>query len=174
MTSLAFVFFLFHLSSVEGSTPNAMQQQNPHYLTLLETLFCELQARTHFARPNWKSVFSRLAATHQDARIGMLFMPHQFSHIHSGTSGTLISFVQLWWCMIGRCVRHWQQEVFVFGVYRSFLLRPSSTSKGVGSFVQDVLPEINHKVRVPQGELLRDATDGWLDRWIGRWLALDL
>jgi hypothetical protein len=61
-------------------------------LTLLETLFCGLQARTHFARPNWKSVFSRLAATHQDARIGMLFMPHQFSHPHNGTSGTSLPF----------------------------------------------------------------------------------
>lgn len=90
MTSLAFIlsFFLFHLSSVDGSTPDAMQQQNPHYLTLLETLFCELQARTHFARPNWKSVFSRLAATHQDARIGMLSCHTNFL-TPSGISGTL-------------------------------------------------------------------------------------
>ncbi len=31
---------------------------------------CPLQARTHFARPNWKNVFSRLAATHNEKRIG--------------------------------------------------------------------------------------------------------
>jgi respiratory burst oxidase len=28
------------------------------------------RARTHFARPNWKNVFSRLAATHNEKRIG--------------------------------------------------------------------------------------------------------
>ncbi|KAG0553469.1 hypothetical protein KC19_12G014000 [Ceratodon purpureus] len=31
------------------------------------------RARTHFARPNWKSVFSKLAATHQDKRVGVFY-----------------------------------------------------------------------------------------------------
>ncbi|XP_024385792.1 respiratory burst oxidase homolog protein B [Physcomitrium patens] len=31
------------------------------------------RARTHFARPNWKSVFSKLAATHQEKRIGVFY-----------------------------------------------------------------------------------------------------
>ncbi|CAK9210002.1 unnamed protein product [Sphagnum troendelagicum] len=31
------------------------------------------RARTHFARPNWKNVFSRLAATHNEKRIGVFY-----------------------------------------------------------------------------------------------------
>ncbi|KAG6553108.1 hypothetical protein Mapa_005446 [Marchantia paleacea] len=31
------------------------------------------RARTHFARPNWKKVFSRLAATHKDKRVGVFY-----------------------------------------------------------------------------------------------------
>ncbi|KAG0601475.1 hypothetical protein M758_11G114300 [Ceratodon purpureus] len=31
------------------------------------------RARTHFARPNWKSVFSKLAATHKDKRVGVFY-----------------------------------------------------------------------------------------------------
>jgi len=30
-----------------------------------------IQIRTHFARPNWKKVFSQLATTHESSRIGM-------------------------------------------------------------------------------------------------------
>lgn len=32
-----------------------------------------LQIRTHFARPNWKKVFSDLASTHQSSVIGNAF-----------------------------------------------------------------------------------------------------
>ncbi|KAJ7549881.1 hypothetical protein O6H91_07G073300 [Diphasiastrum complanatum] len=31
------------------------------------------QVRTHFARPDWKKVFSRLAATHRNAKIGVFY-----------------------------------------------------------------------------------------------------
>jgi hypothetical protein len=36
-----------------------------------EGVFGTWQVRTHFARPNWKKVFSRVANIHKDSRIGM-------------------------------------------------------------------------------------------------------
>lgn len=33
----------------------------------------QIQVRTHFARPNWKKVFSRLCSKHQNAKIGEYF-----------------------------------------------------------------------------------------------------
>ncbi|KAG0624252.1 hypothetical protein M758_3G233800 [Ceratodon purpureus] len=50
-----------------------MMLQALHHAKKGVDLVSGTRARTHFARPNWKSVFSKLAATHQDKRIGVFY-----------------------------------------------------------------------------------------------------
>lgn len=44
-------------------------------LAYIKFLLIYLQVRTHFARPNWRKVFSTLASRHKGAKIGNLCFP---------------------------------------------------------------------------------------------------
>ncbi|KAL5057870.1 hypothetical protein RYX36_029474 [Vicia faba] len=50
----------------------AMIQKLQHAKNGLDVV-SESRIRTHFARPNWKKVFSQLASTHQSSRIGVFY-----------------------------------------------------------------------------------------------------
>ncbi|KAK4270313.1 hypothetical protein QN277_023362 [Acacia crassicarpa] len=50
----------------------AMVQQLQHAKSGLDVV-SESRIRTHFARPNWKKVFSDLASTHENSRIGVFY-----------------------------------------------------------------------------------------------------
>jgi hypothetical protein len=40
---------------------------------------CTSQVRTHFARPNWREVFTKIAAKHPSATVGMIFTQAVYS-----------------------------------------------------------------------------------------------
>ncbi|CAM6099007.1 unnamed protein product [Calypogeia fissa] len=66
-----------YLTSVyeEGDARSALitMVQALHHVKSGVDIVSGTRARTHFARPNWKNVFSNLAATHPNSRIGVFF-----------------------------------------------------------------------------------------------------
>ncbi|CAM6085917.1 unnamed protein product [Calypogeia fissa] len=66
-----------YLTSVyeEGDTRSAliMMVQALHHAKNGVDIVSGTRARTHFARPNWKQVFSNLAATHKGKRVGVFY-----------------------------------------------------------------------------------------------------
>lgn len=59
------------LASIECRARQQVQSIDCRQGVLTLQFDMHFQVRTHFARPNWKKVFSRLASIHKGARIGM-------------------------------------------------------------------------------------------------------
>lgn len=48
-----------------------------------------LQVRTHFARPNWKEVFTKIASKHPYATVGKDTLPKQ----------RIVNYILIWYCL---------------------------------------------------------------------------
>jgi len=129
------------------------------FKTSLTSLNSNYQVRTHFARPNWKKVFSKMCSKHCNGRIGQLVSIKHIAQFYLYVSLFFVFF----YSRISKIFFHssFSDIMVVMIRIRGILLWCTSFGQRTKQALLRVQWKGSNKIWVPQGALLRNL-DGAL------------